>query len=237
MPDPHCRIGATPRCDPFRRPIRAVLAVGAFVFFGNAIIAIAYGLAVATRGRIAGEPLPGVKHTRKVDERVLRGSAPSARSYRAMAERGVTTVVDLRAERHLDVPAELLADLGITRICLPIRDGQTPTPAQVRRFREIVAGAPGGVFLHCGAGVGRTGSMAAAYLVRTEQARPWSALRANLGAGPLSMEQIWFVLALDPEPAEIRRPPGIVVALSRVLDAPRRLWSVLRRQVESGSRG
>ncbi|WP_406215152.1 hypothetical protein [Streptomyces canus] len=44
------------------------------------------------------------------------------------------------------------------------------------------------MFVHCGAGVGRTGTMAAAYLVKTGEQS--SAVRRNLAVGPPSIEQI-----------------------------------------------
>jgi hypothetical protein len=53
-------------------------------------------------------------------------------------------------------------------------------------------------------------------------ASPVDALRDNLQVGPPSLEQIAFVARLTEGP---RRPPGVVVAVSRVLDAPRRLWT------------
>lgn len=74
-----------------------------------------------------------------------------------------------------------------------------------------------------GAGVGRTGAMAAGYLVRTGQATPSEALRRNLAVGPPSLEQVAFVADLDGH--RVDRPPAPLVAVSRVLDAPRRLWS------------
>ncbi|WP_181387587.1 protein-tyrosine phosphatase family protein [Streptomyces sp. Act143] len=80
---------------------------------------------------------------------------------------GITTVVDLRAE---DLSAAQLAEpgrAGLDVVRLPARDGQTPTPGQVRTFLDTVARASGPVFVRCGAGVGRTGTMAAAYLVQT----------------------------------------------------------------------
>jgi protein tyrosine phosphatase (PTP) superfamily phosphohydrolase (DUF442 family) len=204
--------------------LRAVAVLAVTVIAGNLLISMAYALAVATRPDPGVEPIPGVTHTRRVDDRVLRGSAPAIESYEAMAARGITTVVDLRAERDLEIPD--LTGLGLTRIALPVRDGQTPTPEQVRRFIDIVESSPGKVFVHCGAGVGRTGSMAAAYLLATGPAGRWSALRTNLGAGPPSLEQIWYVLGLE-RGGEAGSPPGAVSAISRTLDAPRRIWTVV----------
>lgn len=167
--------------------------------------------------------VPGVDNLRVVDAKVLRGDAPSHEGYRALAELGVTTVVDLRAEHHLDVPEELLASLGIRWVHLPIRDGQTPTTAQVRRFVEVVGEAPGLVYLHCGAGVGRTGAMSAAYLVGTGQGSARAALRLNLAVGPPSIEQIVYAASL--EAGEYHQPPLVVKVVSRVFDAPRRFWA------------
>ncbi|WP_368857547.1 dual specificity protein phosphatase family protein [Streptomyces sp. GbtcB6] len=106
-----------------------------------------------------------------------------------------------------------------------MRDGQTPRPAQVRRFLEVVADAPGRVFVHCGAGVGRTGTMAAAYLVQSGEQSPVAAVRRNLAVGPPSIEQIYYGLSLGRD--RLRQPPFPVVAVSRLVDAPRRMWSWL----------
>jgi hypothetical protein len=182
---------------------------------GNAAIVGAH--LVARRAGAAGPAPRGVVGVRKlhlVDGRVWRGAAPTAEGYGSAAAHGVTTVVDLRAEHGAGPPAGLQLD----RVSIPIRDGQTPTTADVGRFLDVVESAPGIVLLHCGAGVGRTGAMAGAYLVATGQARPGEAVWANLGVGPPSLEQIGFVL---------RRHGAVVVAASRVLDAPRRLWHVV----------
>ena len=106
---------------------------------------------------------------------------------------------------------------------MPIRDGQTPSEAQVAQFLQLVANSKGTVLLHCGAGVGRTGSMAAAYLVATGQASGLRATIRNLAVGPPSLEQIAFSLQLSGADAD--GPPLPVVAVSRLLDAPRRIFT------------
>lgn len=160
-----------------------------------------------------------------VDTRVWRGAAPSsADGYRSLAKAGVTTIVDLRTEPSLDIDAAALAAEGLRYVPLPINDGQTPTPVQIARFLQIVEETPGTVFLHCGAGVGRTGSMAAAYLVATGQASGIEATIRNLSVGPPSLEQIAFSVRLAGDRAE--HANAALVAVSRLLDAPRRLWTV-----------
>lgn len=169
--------------------------------------------------------LPVTKLT-AVDARVWRGAAPDAEGYRALAGAGVRTVVDLRAEDNLHIDDPLLESLGISRVSLPMRDGQAPTRQQVERFLQIVEDSPGRVFVHCGAGVGRTGTMAAAYLVKSGQADPVEALRRNLSVGPPSLEQMVFSAELGD--GAVKRPASLLVALSRTLDAPRRIWHTIR---------
>jgi protein tyrosine phosphatase (PTP) superfamily phosphohydrolase (DUF442 family) len=173
-----------------------------------------------------GVTIAGVGHLAVVDPKVWRGAAPSSLvSYEALAGAGVTTVVDLRAEpTYADADAPL-ETLGLRVVHLPIRDGQTPSEDQIARFLQVVAESPGTVLLHCGAGVGRTGSMAAAYLVATGQASSVDATLQNLTVGPPSLEQIAFSLGLSRADAD--RPPLPIVAVSRVLDAPRRFFTQL----------
>jgi protein tyrosine phosphatase (PTP) superfamily phosphohydrolase (DUF442 family) len=168
----------------------------------------------------------GVPNFSRVDERLWRGAAPSADGYRRLAGLGVGTVIDLRAER---LPASALAvpgRAGLAVVRLPIRDGQAPSPGQVDRFMTAVQGARGPVFVHCGAGVGRAGSMAAAYLVHTGQADAATATRRSLAVGPPSLEQLGFMRRL--ERGKSARPPLPLVTLSRIADSPRRTWSQLR---------
>ena len=87
---------------------------------------------------------------------------------------------------------ELLAELGLSRFHLPVRDGQLPTAEQAARFVEIVEASDGIVYVHCGAGVGRTGAMVAHYLTTTGETSSSEALRRNLAVGPPSLEQILF---------------------------------------------
>lgn len=200
--------------------LRGVLGFIAFLLLGNLGI-----LAASLTARTDALPQPDVqvKNFRVVDEHVWRGAAPGEVTYRDLAAAGATTVVDLRAEDNVEVDEALLADLGLTRIHLPIRDGQIPSQDQIDRFVRIVGDSEGPVFVHCGAGVGRTGAMVAAYLVRTSETSGIEAVRRNLSVGPPSLEQIAFAATLDGADAD--RVPAPLVVVSRVLDAPRRLWS------------
>ena len=202
---------------------RGMVGFVAVMVLGNLAIA---GLSAWARRTTPVMPAPqvvGIKNFRAVDGHLWRGAAPSVRGYESLAAAGVRTVVDLRAETNLGVDEELLGRLGLERLAIPLRDGQTPSPAEMERFLSTVMSSAGPVFVHCGAGVGRTGTMVAAYLVATGETNEWTAMRRNLSVGPPSLEQLAFVAGLN----DGDRPGPVVVAVSRVLDAPRRLWSRL----------
>ena len=213
-----------PRRVPKLRLRLGLAGLVGFLVLGNLAIAGASAWARRTTPVAAGPHVSGVGNFRVVDSRLWRGAAPSSAGYESLAAAGARTVIDLRAEENLHVDEDRLHRLGLERIAIPIRDGQTPTPAEIRQFLAVVATRPGPVFVHCGAGVGRTGTMVAAYLVDTGQSNERTAMRRNLAVGPPSLEQLAFVAGLD----NGDRPGAVLVAVSRVLDAPRRIWSRLR---------
>jgi len=101
------------------------------------------------------------------------------RGWPRLAARGITAVVNLREELDDN-------DAGIAPpryLYLPAADDNPPTLEQLRQgaaFIQAEIGQGGGVYVHCGAGVGRAPTLAAAYLVSTgltpDQA--WARIRA-----------------------------------------------------------
>ncbi|MFI2433837.1 dual specificity protein phosphatase family protein [Streptomyces sp. NPDC018693] len=199
------------------------LALWATGTFG--ILAASYWARGETPPPPGTHAVQGIHHFQPVDSdgQLWRGAAPSPAGYQTLDELGFSTVVDLRAEKLTAAQLAAPEKAGLDVVRMPIRDGQTPTPEQVKRFQEVVANASGPVFVHCGAGVGRTGAVVASYLVQTGEESPTSAVRRNLAVGPPSVEQIYYALSLDRQ--EAKQPPPAVVAVSRLVDAPRRIWS------------
>lgn len=201
---------------------RVVAAVVIALTVGNLGLLALTGVARAVVDPPATPQLAGVSSLRAVDEKVLRGGNPTHTGYQNLRDAGVTTVVDLRAEVDAHADDDYIRSLGMEIVHLPIRDGQTPSDEQQAAFGSIVSKAAGAVFVHCGAGVGRTGVVAARYLVETGQSSPLSALGRNLEIGPPSVEQDAYSLGIDLGPFH-----HFVVAASRFLDAPRRVLHYL----------
>lgn len=217
----------TPNRSGARRfALRTLAGFVAFVVIGN--LAILGASLWARKSHAEGFAVPGVGNFSRLDDHVWRGKAPTDEGYRNLAALGVSTIVDLRAESDVEDRDALFDELGIEGVRIPIRDGQSASEAEVEQFLDVTRRSPGVVFVHCGAGVGRAGVMAAAYLVSTGQADGWSAMAQNLAVGPPSLEQLAFAARLDSEEltrSESMDLPGFaIVALSRTLDAPRRIW-------------
>jgi protein tyrosine phosphatase (PTP) superfamily phosphohydrolase (DUF442 family) len=200
----------------------------------HGVIGFASRRARATAGPRTPAPQGGTGPLRVVDERLWRGAAPTLEDYRQLAAAGIHTVIDLRAE-PVTIGDHAVTGTGLRVLHIPLPDGHAPTLEQARRFVAAVGDSPGPVYVHCAAGIGRTGSMCAVYLIATGRASPRAALRRCLEVGPLTPEQVAFVLTLD---AAIISPEGraaagdgrpslrmrLALAAGRALDAPRQLW-------------
>src|SRR5262249_33702417 len=181
-----------------------------------------------------GPKLDGVRKLYVVDDRLWRGAQPGDKGFRSLAESGVTTVVDLRPSSDARRTDDDLRALGVESVHMAVTDGQPPSPEQVRDLVRIVDRSTGRVFLHCGEGVGRAGTMSSAYKVTTGQASASDALRESLAIGVLTLEQIAFIRSLDRDGAH--EPAAAVTAVSRFLDSPRPLfnrfvWDGCRRRL------
>jgi len=125
---------------------------------------------------LTGAPLRGVS---QITPQLHVGGQYRGRGWPRLAARGVTAVVNLRAEFD-----DNAAGIAPSRyLYLPAVDDHAPTLEQLGQAAAFIAeevAEGGGVYVHCGAGIGRAPLTAAAYLVSTgltpEQA--WALIRA-----------------------------------------------------------
>jgi protein tyrosine phosphatase (PTP) superfamily phosphohydrolase (DUF442 family) len=209
--------------------VRCAIGYLVLVVVGHALLLGLFAASHVIRGTDAHGSLPGVTHFRETDGRVWFGGQPGPAEYRELGRRGVVLVVDLRSgavdDRNSDDPA-LLRRLGIDYLRVPVPDGHAPSSSDTAQVLRAVDAAPGVVYVHCGAGVGRSSDVEAAYLA-SRGGDP--SLFGFTAMGPLTLEQLWYVVSA--EPGDVDRAPLLVRGLSRAVDAPRRALSLLRAWV------
>lgn len=105
-----------------------------------------------------------IKNFGQMDERFFRGAQPKDKDdYKALAELGIKTVIDLQAE-PTDYEKQFVESLGMKYVNIPMIGKKYPTPEATEAFLKTVNNPDTGKFyVHCAGGRHRTGAMGAVY--------------------------------------------------------------------------
>ena len=98
-----------------------------------------------------------------MDERCYRGARPRKNDYRAIADLGISTVIDLREKPDCD-ERRTVEEMGIRYVNIPMSDTQYPNLEHINTFLDIAQDPmTGKLFVHCAGGRHRTGVIVAVY--------------------------------------------------------------------------
>jgi protein tyrosine phosphatase (PTP) superfamily phosphohydrolase (DUF442 family) len=111
----------------------------------------------------ADEPTVKIKNFGQMDERFYRGGQPKEKDYKALAQLGIRTIIDLREDPEA-YEKPMVESLGMTYVNIPMIAKKYPTPEATEMFLKTVNNpATGKFFVHCAGGRHRTGVMGAVY--------------------------------------------------------------------------
>jgi protein tyrosine/serine phosphatase len=104
-----------------------------------------------------------IKNFGQMDERFYRGARPKDEDYKALAELGVKTIIDLTDNsREYEQPA--VESAGLRYVNIPMVDKSYPSIEQVNEFLKVINDPETGkFFVHCAGGRHRTGVVGAVY--------------------------------------------------------------------------
>jgi uncharacterized protein (TIGR01244 family) len=96
------------------------------------------------------------------NDRLITGGQPDASAWPALAQRGITTVINLRPQAEMDGRDEAgeVQAAGMRYETLPVAGAAGITMENARQLRQLLQGAEGPVLVHCASG-NRVGALVA----------------------------------------------------------------------------
>lgn len=108
-----------------------------------------------------------IKNFGQMDQNFYRGAQPEPDDFKALADLGIKTVIDLRND-PTDYEKAAVEALGMKYVNIPMSGWKNPKDRDLQTFMNLVNDpATGAFYVHCKAGIHRTG--VAGYVYRHEK--------------------------------------------------------------------
>ena len=121
------------------------------------------GVATPQKADSSSNPTIKIKNFGQMDERFYRGAQPKENDYKALAQIGIKTIIDLREDPE-EYSKSTVESLGMTYVNIPMIAKKYPTSEATETFLKTVNDPSTGKFyVHCAGGRHRTGAMGAVY--------------------------------------------------------------------------
>ncbi|KAI8805505.1 dual specificity protein phosphatase [Cladochytrium replicatum] len=139
--------------SPYQGAARPIYSIGASTApLGNIFSSMMQGTAVRSLPNPGQKPASPYRSVYQIDSLV-----------RYLREKGVGTIVRLNNKLY---DRKKFVDAGVNHIEMYFPDGTTPPDGILKRFLDLCESRPGPIAVHCKAGLGRTGSLIAAFLMK-----------------------------------------------------------------------
>lgn len=130
-----------------------------------AVLIAVFSFSVFAQAQTSPTTFPNIniKNFGQMDENYYRGAQPKPEDYASLAALGIKTVVDLRDDPTNYAKASAEA-AGLKYINVPMSGWRSPRDVDINRVLSILKDpASGKVYVHCKAGIHRTGMTGAIY--------------------------------------------------------------------------
>ena len=106
-----------------------------------------------------------IKNFGQMDDILYRGGQPAESDYKALAAFGIHTIIDLRNDEETFAKSAAEA-AGLKYYNISMDGVSAPSDSDVAKFLSIINDPSSGkIFMHCKAGIHRTGAMGAVYRI------------------------------------------------------------------------
>ncbi|HKO99686.1 MAG TPA: tyrosine-protein phosphatase [Pyrinomonadaceae bacterium] len=130
-----------------------------------ATLALVFTLSTVSFANSKNSDFPNIKikNFGQLDERFYRGARPKDEDYKALADFGIRTVIDL-TDNSMEYEKPAVEALGMRYVNIPMVDKGYPKIEQIEAFMKVVDDPETGkFFVHCAGGRHRTGVVGAVY--------------------------------------------------------------------------